>query len=196
MTGMQFTDCENCRKMYLVGVDGKDIRDSKTSGGKIGNVPYMAIGNEEIEKAKKIPDKVPCKNCGNMCIVFTAKLEREKLPDEKIEDTVRKEIKRIGKENLIIWLRYQEPDGRFKFIPTKWRLSEFFRHPNDLINKIISFVNEFNKEGASGKSFLKPLEDLKEKYLLSDKDTMVKLIQMEDRYYKLKRFVYELIENG
>lgn len=62
---LAFTNCKKCKKIYLIGINGKDITQSQTSGGKT----YFAIGNDEIEKAPKIKKKMPCKNCGEICEV-------------------------------------------------------------------------------------------------------------------------------
>lgn len=66
-TKLHITDCKKCGKQHVVGINGKDIRDSKTSGGKAGDIPFMAIGNDELEKAKALPEEVECKNCGTLC---------------------------------------------------------------------------------------------------------------------------------
>ncbi len=76
---LQFTHCKKCGKDYLVGMDKKDIRNSKTSGG----VNHLAIGNDEIEKAPYVPMKVPCKNCGELCDVDTAKSEEGSQTSDK-----------------------------------------------------------------------------------------------------------------
>ena len=78
LTHLQFTHCQRCGADYLVGINGKDIRDAKTSGGKFQEIPFMAIGNEEIEKAAKLPKEVPCKKCGNLCKVEDS---NDKQPD-------------------------------------------------------------------------------------------------------------------
>jgi len=68
MVKLQITNCKNCGKDYLVGIDGKDIRQSETSGGEYDRIPFMAIGNEEMEEAPILAnDKIPCKNCGILC---------------------------------------------------------------------------------------------------------------------------------
>lgn len=54
----------HCGKDWLVGIDGKDITGSATSGGYVKGTPYMAIGNDEIAKAPPIQDMMPCKVCG------------------------------------------------------------------------------------------------------------------------------------
>ncbi len=64
---LQFTTCEKCKTTYLVGINGKDIRKSETSGGK----NHLAIGNDQLEKAEKLPDEIPCKKCGTICKVET-----------------------------------------------------------------------------------------------------------------------------
>lgn len=73
MNGLQMIKCEKCKTEILVGIDGKDIRKTKTSGGKTiiegQKVPFMAIGNEELDKAPKLPDEVSCPTCGTVCKV-------------------------------------------------------------------------------------------------------------------------------
>ncbi len=56
----------HCDSTLLVGIDGKDIRESETSGGKLDDTPYMAIGNDEIEKAPDLPEQVKCPKCGKL----------------------------------------------------------------------------------------------------------------------------------
>ena len=65
---LQFTSCE-CGKMYLVGINRKDIRNSPRSGGDYEGTPYIALDNPTIEKSPKLPEKVECKNCGKICEV-------------------------------------------------------------------------------------------------------------------------------
>ena len=66
---LQFTSCKNCDTDYLVGIDGKDIRNIEMATG----VPLLSvIGNEEKDKATQLPDSVPCKKCGNICKVENA----------------------------------------------------------------------------------------------------------------------------
>ena len=69
MTKLHFTHCKKCKSDYLVGVDEKDISVSQMSGGEM----FLTISNDEIEKAPIIKDKIPCKNCGNICKVEEAK---------------------------------------------------------------------------------------------------------------------------
>lgn len=66
---LQFTHCNKCKKDYLVGIDGKNITKSKTSGGK----NHLAIGNDQIDKAPKMEKFVNCPSCGNKCKVENAK---------------------------------------------------------------------------------------------------------------------------
>lgn len=68
-TTLHFTHCKKCKKDYLVGIDGKDITKSKTSGGKM----HLAIGNDEIKEAPIIQIKVPCGNCGELCEIEESK---------------------------------------------------------------------------------------------------------------------------
>lgn len=74
-TILQITDCKKCGKQYVVGINGKDIRNSETSGGKAGDIPFMAIGNDELEKAKYLSELIDCKNCGNICEVINMRSE-------------------------------------------------------------------------------------------------------------------------
>lgn len=68
MVELQIIDCKECKTQYLVGIDGKDIRDANTSGDKF----HFSIGDDEIEKSLNlITEKVPCKNCGTMCKIIT-----------------------------------------------------------------------------------------------------------------------------
>ncbi len=78
------TNCKKCGKQYIVGINGKDIRTSETSGGKIGDIPFMAIGNDEIEKAKPLPVLVDCKNCGNICRISVIGEPQEKPSFEEV----------------------------------------------------------------------------------------------------------------
>lgn len=80
---LQATHCNKCKKDYLVSIDGKDIRKSKTSGGE----NYFAIGGDEITKAEKLINKeIPCKHCGNMCKVDTVKMVSRAQREGKKED--------------------------------------------------------------------------------------------------------------
>jgi hypothetical protein len=54
----------HCGKDWLVGIDGKDIRSSKIGSGNAGDVPFISIGNDEIEHAPRIKSSLPCKICG------------------------------------------------------------------------------------------------------------------------------------
>jgi len=67
---IQIISCKKCKKDYLMGIDGKDIREAKTSGGRTEGVPFMAIGNDEIEKSEELNLKeIECKRCGDLCKV-------------------------------------------------------------------------------------------------------------------------------
>ncbi|RPJ51803.1 MAG: hypothetical protein EHJ95_04865 [Methanobacteriota archaeon] len=72
---LQLTNCKKCGKMYMVGFRGFDTRGTKFSGGKIGDTPYIAFGDEEVEDAPSITvgEVVPCPGCGEMCEVEEAK---------------------------------------------------------------------------------------------------------------------------
>ena len=48
--GLLFTTCKSCGKSYLVGVNGKDIREKKFSGGRHEGVPFIAFGQDEIDR--------------------------------------------------------------------------------------------------------------------------------------------------
>jgi len=67
----------HCGKDRLVGINGKDIRKSKTSGGSVDGVPFMAIGNEEIDDKPQLPTEIPCDKCGTLTKVITLKPEKE-----------------------------------------------------------------------------------------------------------------------
>lgn len=64
MTRLSFVSHHD--KTWLVGIAGKDIRKSQTSGGKVGDVPYMAIGNDQLSAAPTMPSMVPCRECGEL----------------------------------------------------------------------------------------------------------------------------------
>jgi hypothetical protein len=55
----------HCGKDWLVGIDGRDITDAKTSGGMFAGTPFMAIGNEILINAPKVKSPMPCKVCGH-----------------------------------------------------------------------------------------------------------------------------------
>jgi len=63
----------HCGSERVVGIDGKDIRKAATSGGEFDGVPFMAIGNDEIEKAPDLPEKVKCHVCGELVDVKMSK---------------------------------------------------------------------------------------------------------------------------
>ncbi len=76
---MYYTHCKECGKDYFVGLDGKDMSSTKRSApGEFDGVPYIGFGNEQIEAAPKIPEEMPCKNCGTICKIEIAKAKEEK----------------------------------------------------------------------------------------------------------------------
>lgn len=48
MGSIETISCKKCNKSYLVGVEGRDIRNAQKSTGDFQNTPFMAIGNDEI----------------------------------------------------------------------------------------------------------------------------------------------------
>lgn len=72
-TKLQFIS--HCGKSWIVGINGKNISDCKTSGGSFGEVPYMAIANDQIEAAPEIPKELHCRVCGVLVEVQDAKAE-------------------------------------------------------------------------------------------------------------------------
>lgn len=65
----QFIKCSDCEKTFLVGINGKDIRNAGSSGRDEEFGPYRAFGQGEIEAAPKLADELPCPECGKMCTV-------------------------------------------------------------------------------------------------------------------------------
>ena len=66
-TGLLLTTCKFCGKSYLVGVNGKDVRKKKFSGGKCEGVPFIAFGQDEIDRIEggvSEGDEIPCPGCG------------------------------------------------------------------------------------------------------------------------------------
>lgn len=63
---LYYINCE-CEHMYLIGINGKDIRKSP-----VDNQELFAIGQDELDAIdKKIckGDKIPCPGCGKECKV-------------------------------------------------------------------------------------------------------------------------------
>ncbi len=68
------THCTKCKKDYLVGINGKDIRKERFDGGSIDKIPYICFGFEKMKDSKPLPKKkIPCKNCGTLCKIEEAK---------------------------------------------------------------------------------------------------------------------------
>ena len=70
---LNYTTCKNCKKSYLVGLNGKDIRERKKAGGFTAKEAVVAIGNEELKTCKEIPEDVECPNCKTICVVKNSK---------------------------------------------------------------------------------------------------------------------------
>lgn len=77
MAKLQIIHCKKCNADYLVGIDRKDIRKSKTSGGDFEGTPFMAIGKGEIDKAPEIKvslnKEIACQKCGELCEIEEVK---------------------------------------------------------------------------------------------------------------------------
>lgn len=73
MTTLCFIHCNKCKKDYLVGIDGKELLNAKTSGGKVSKTPFMAIGNDELDRMPKIGSESNCRACGTCCKVKCVK---------------------------------------------------------------------------------------------------------------------------
>ena len=69
MTKIYFISCKYCKKDYLIGIDGKELINVKTSNGKLGKTHYIAIGNDELNKQPLIGSKTNCRICGVCCKV-------------------------------------------------------------------------------------------------------------------------------
>ena len=52
------THCNKCKKDYLVGINGKDIRAEKFDGGSIDKIPFIAFGTDELKDNKKLIKKL------------------------------------------------------------------------------------------------------------------------------------------
>lgn len=80
---IDFVYCQICDALYMVGFMGKSIK-GKGSGGNLGGVPYLALGNEELENVPNIfkeGDGHPCPHCGLLCKVSVGKpVESERRP--------------------------------------------------------------------------------------------------------------------
>lgn len=75
---MELQILSHCGKKFLVGINGKDIRNAKTSGSERGDpIPHMAIGNDEIDDAPTLPDEIRCDICGEMVKVEVAREVKE-----------------------------------------------------------------------------------------------------------------------
>ena len=65
---LQFISCKQCKKDYLVGINGKNVQ-GKGSGGN----NYVAFSNDEINEGDNIKNVVPCPSCGIECEVKESK---------------------------------------------------------------------------------------------------------------------------
>jgi predicted molibdopterin-dependent oxidoreductase YjgC len=78
MVELKFISCPTCKKDYMVGIGDKDLRNATHSGGKVDGIPYIAIGNDEIESAPAIKSsKTKCHICGTECDIKSATSERK-----------------------------------------------------------------------------------------------------------------------
>lgn len=77
MVTLQIIHCKKCNADYLMGIDRKDIGKSKTSGGDFQGTPFMAIGNDEMDKAPEIKstldNEIKCRQCGELCKIKECK---------------------------------------------------------------------------------------------------------------------------
>ena len=73
MTKLAFIHCNKCKKDYLVGIDNKELLNAKPSGGKVGKTPFMAIGNDELNRLPLLGEETNCRNCGTCCKVSFVK---------------------------------------------------------------------------------------------------------------------------
>ena len=96
MTILHFIHCNRCKKDYLVGVDNKELIRAKTSGGKLGNTPFMAIGNDELDRMPKIGRETNCRICGTCCQV---KISREQSKSKIRAGALRGESLNKGGQN-------------------------------------------------------------------------------------------------
>jgi len=62
---------KHCGTTWLVGINGKDIR-GWGSGGELDGTPYLAFGNDEIEKAVMLPEESECPTCGELTKIETS----------------------------------------------------------------------------------------------------------------------------
>lgn len=67
-----FITCPKCKKDYWVGMNDKDLRGAQKSSGKLDSIPWIAVGNDEIEAAPKAAKSVKCHICGTLCQVKKA----------------------------------------------------------------------------------------------------------------------------
>lgn len=68
---LQLIHCKKCNESYLVGINRADVRKIKPESGMLGDDPWIAIGQEQIENGPRIDpgDRVPCPKCKTECIV-------------------------------------------------------------------------------------------------------------------------------
>jgi hypothetical protein len=71
MSFLQFVTCTKCNSSYMVGFMNKDVRETKLSGGTVEEIPYVAIGCDEIKDSPRINagEIIPCPHCGKECVV-------------------------------------------------------------------------------------------------------------------------------
>ena len=76
VNALNYIDCKECKKQFLVGLNGIDIRghldSSNPDGDKDKNVPetYFAIGNDQLAKCPRLPNYADCPNCKKRCKVM------------------------------------------------------------------------------------------------------------------------------
>ena len=72
MTSLNFITCKKCKETYFVGIDGRDTRKAPKSSGSVGKVPYIALGNDEIERCEELSASAECPSCRTLCKVETS----------------------------------------------------------------------------------------------------------------------------
>jgi hypothetical protein len=68
---LQAVHCDECGGSFLVGIDNKDVRKVPTTGGQLGNDPWVGFDHKDTKNVPWINDgdRIPCPRCNEECIV-------------------------------------------------------------------------------------------------------------------------------
>ena len=87
---LQYIRCEGCDSTILVGIVGRDVRNTPRSSGVYEDSPFIAIDKPSIENSPKILTFVDCPKCGKECKV------RNMSDDSVTEKYIEKQLEEKG----------------------------------------------------------------------------------------------------